>query len=167
MELPSGFWSSFSSGSYLITVPFAGILIDRSNRKTMMLVYDFSSLSALAILLLLQTAGFLEVWHLYIAAVLQGVGSAFQSPSYAAAITTMVSKKQYIRANGLISLLYEIPGIFGPLLAGVMYLVIGLNGILAINLLAFVISIGVLLFVDIPAASQNGGRSAIPYQVFE
>jgi MFS family permease len=113
-------------------------------------VYDFLSLSGLAVLLVLETAGLLEVWHLYISAVLQGIGSAFQSPSYAAAITTMVSKQEYIRANGLISLLYEFPGIFGPLLAGVMYLVIGLPGILAVNLLSFVISIGVLLFVDVP-----------------
>jgi hypothetical protein len=145
-----GILEFFFFASYLVTVPFAGILIDRSNRKTMMLVYDFSSLSAIAVLLALQSAGILDVWHLYIAAVLQGAGSAFQSPSYAAAITTMVSKQQYIRANGLISLLYEVPGIFGPLLAGVMYLVIGLSGILAINLLTFVISIGVLLFVNIP-----------------
>ena len=145
-----GILEFFFFSSYLLAVPFAGILIDRSNRKLMMLVYDLSSLVALTILLLLQTAGILEVWHLYLAAVFQGMGSAFQSPSYAAAITTMVSKKQYIRANGLISLLYELPGIFGPLLAGVMYLVIGLNGILVINLLAFVISIGVLLLVDIP-----------------
>jgi hypothetical protein len=145
-----GILEFFFFSSYLAAVPFAGILIDRSNRKTMMLVYDFLSLAALTVLLLLQTLGLLQVWHLYIAAVFQGVGSAFQSPSYAAAITTMVSKQQYIRANGLISLLYEIPGIFGPLLAGILYLAIGLNGILAINLLAFVISIGVLLFVEIP-----------------
>ena len=145
-----GILEFFFFSSYLLAVPFAGILIDRSNRKLMMLVYDLSSLVALTILLLLQTAGILDVWHLYLAAIFQGMGSAFQSPSYAAAITTMVSKKQYIRANGLISLLYELPGIFGPLLAGVMYLVIGLNGILVINLLAFVISIGVLLLVDIP-----------------
>jgi len=145
-----GILEFFFFSAYLIAVPFAGILIDRSNRKAMMLVYDFLSLIALLVLLLLQTLGLLQVWHLYVAAVFQGIGSAFQSPSYAAAITTMVSKQQYIRANGLISLLYEIPGIFGPLLAGVMYLAIGLNGILGINLLAFVISIGVLLLVEIP-----------------
>jgi MFS transporter, DHA3 family, macrolide efflux protein len=145
-----GILEFFFFSSYLIAVPFAGILIDRSNRKLMMLVYDLSSLASLVVLLFLQTFGRLEVPHLYLAAAFQGMGSAFQSPSYAAAITTMVSKDQYIRANGLISLLYEIPGIFGPLLAGIMYLVIGLNGILAINIFAFVISIGVLLFVEIP-----------------
>lgn len=150
-----GILEFFFFGSYLLAVPFAGILIDRSNRKLMMLVYDFSSFAALTILLLLQAAGLLEVKHLYVAAVFQGMGSAFQSPSYAAAITTMVSKKQYIRANGLISLLYELPGIFGPLLAGVMYLVIGLSGILIINLFALIISIGVLLFVEIPQSPRT------------
>ena len=145
-----GLLEFFFFGAYLITVPFAGIIIDRSDRKKMMLVYDFLSLFGLAVLLALQSAELLEVWHLYVSAILQGIGSAFQSPSYAAAITTMVSKKNYVRANSLVSLLYEIPGIFGPILAGVMYLVVGLNGILAINIIAFVISIGALLFVDIP-----------------
>ena len=145
----------FFFSSYLLAVLFAGILIDRSDRKTMMLMYDFLSLSGLAVLLVLQTAGLLQVWHLYISAVFQGVGSAFQSPSYAAAITTMVSRKQYIRANGLISLLYDIPGIFGPLLAGITYGIIGLSGILALNLIAFVVSIGVLLFVEIPPTPRT------------
>ena len=156
-----GFLEFFFFGAYILTVPVAGILIDRNDRKTMMLVYDFLSLSGLAILLVLQTAGLLEVWHLYVSAFLQGVGSAFQSPSYAAAITTMVSKKQYIRANGLISLLYDIPGIFGPLLPGLMYLIVGLSGILAINLLAFVVSIGILLFVEVPEPPRTveGERS--------
>lgn len=150
-----GFLEFFYFGSYLLATLFAGILIDRFDRKLMMLAYDFLSLSGLAILLVLQSAGLLQVWHLYIAATLQGIGSAFQSPSYAAAITTMVSRRQYIRANSLISLLYDMPGIFGPLLAGMMYMAIGLIGILAINVLAFVISIGVLLFVEIPPAPHT------------
>src|SRR5512147_1341933 len=122
-----GLLEFFYFGSYLLAVLFAGVLIDRSNRKTMMLMYDFLSLSGMAILLVLQMAGLLEVWHLYVVAVFQGIGFAFQSPSYSAAITTMVPRKLYIRANGLMSLLYDIPGIFGPLLAGITYLTLGLN----------------------------------------
>lgn len=149
------FLEFFFFGSYILVVLFAGILIDRSDRKTMMLMYDFLSFSALAVLLVLQTMELLEVWHLYVAAVFQGVGTAFQAPSYTAAITTMVSQQQYIRANSLMSLLYDIPGIFGPVLAGVTYVIIGLSGIIAINLIALVISIGVLLFVNIPATPQT------------
>lgn len=150
-----GLWESFYFGSYLAVVLFAGVFIDRYSRRRMMLVYDFLSLSATAILLVLQTTDTMEVWHLYVAAVFQGVGFAFHSPSYSAAITTLVPRRQYVRANGLMSLLYDAPEIFGPVLAGVLYIAIGLSGILALNLLAFVLSIGALLFVDIPPAPHS------------
>jgi MFS transporter, DHA3 family, macrolide efflux protein len=145
-----GLLEFFFFGSYLLVVLFAGVLIDRYNRKVMMLLYDFMSLSALAVLLVLQSSGNLQVWQLYVAAVVQGVGYAFQSPSYTAAISIMVPQKQYIRANGLMSLLNDGPDIFGPLLAGSLYVVAGLQGVLALNLLALVFSIGTLLFVEIP-----------------
>src|SRR5512134_328413 len=51
----------FFFGSYLLAAPFTGIIIDRSDRKKMMLVYDFLSLSGMAVLLVLQTAGLLAV----------------------------------------------------------------------------------------------------------
>lgn len=153
-----GLLEFFFFGSYMLFALFAGVLIDRYNRKMMMLVYDFLSLSAVAVLLVVQSAGILQVWHLYVSAIVQGIGFAFQSPSYLAAITTMVPKKQYVRANGLMSLLNDGPEIFGPLIAGGLYLITGLNGVLAINLLALVISIGALLFVDVPSNRGSQGN---------
>jgi len=156
-----GSWESIFFGSYLLVVLFAGVLIDRYNRKGMMLVYDILSLSATLLLLVFERAGILSIWHLYIAAVFQGVGFAFQSPSYSAAITTMVSKKQYVRANGFISLLDSAPEIFGPILAVLLIRNIGLSGILTINLLTYVISISALLIAEVPPAPRTveGRRS--------
>jgi MFS family permease len=150
-----GLLEFFFFGSYLLVVLFAGVLIDRYDRKMMMLTYDFLSLSALVVLIVLQLSGNLQVWQLYVASIVQGIGFAFQSPSYAAAITNMVPQKQYIRANGLMSLLNDGPDVFGPLLAGSLYLVFGLQGVLTLNVLAFVFSIGTLLFVEIPATPQT------------
>ena len=156
-----GLLEFFFFGSYLLVILFAGVLIDRYNRKMMMLMYDFTSLSALAVLIMLQSTGQLDVWHLYLAAVVQGIGYAFQAPSYSAAISIMVPQKEYVRANGLMSLLNDGPEIFGPLLAGGLYLVFGLQGVLALNLLALVFSIGTLLFVNVPAPPQSSeGRRA-------
>src|SRR3990170_858014 len=156
-----GLWEFFFFGSYLLVVQFAGVLIDRYNRKLMMLVYDVSSFLVIAVLLLIDTIGKLELWHLYIAAVVLGIGFAFHSPSYSAAITTMVSKKQYVRANGLMALIYDIPEIFAPILGGLLVLVIGLSGVLTINLIAFVLSIGTLLLVEVPSTPHTveGERS--------
>ncbi len=69
-----GLLEFFFFGSYLLVVLFAGVLIDRYNRKMMMLLYDFMSLSALVVLLVLQSAGKLQVWQLYVAAIVQGGG---------------------------------------------------------------------------------------------
>ena len=144
------YWESFFFASYLFFVLFALFFIDRFPRKTMMLLYDFLLMSATAILLVLEASGKLEIWHIYLNAVVQGVGYAFRLPTYSSVITVLVPRKQYVRANGMLSLLYDIPEIFGPVLAGLFFLTLGLKGILAINLISFVFSIGALLFVEIP-----------------
>ena len=144
------YWESFFFASYLFFVLFALFFIDRFPRKAMMLLYDFLLMSATAILLALEISGKLEIWHIYLNAVIQGVGYAFRLPTYSSVITVLVPRKQYVRANGMLSLLYDIPEIFGPVLAGLLFLTLGVKGILAINLISFVFSIGALLFVDIP-----------------
>jgi len=149
------YWESAFFGAYLLMVLFAGVFIDRYSRKMMMLIYDFMGLATAAILLVLQTGGHLTVWHLYVAAILQGIGFAFQAPSYSAAITTMVPRKQFVRANGFVSLLDNAPGIVGPFLAVFLVGFLGLSGVLALNLLSFIVSIGTLLFVEIPATPQT------------
>jgi len=150
-----GSWESLYFGSYLLVVLFAGVFVDRYPRKAMMLVYDVLSLTAAALLLALEASGNLALWHLYVAAALQGIGFAFQSPSYSAAITTMVSKRQFVRANGFIALLDSAPGIVGPLLAVVLFRWIGLGGILVLNLLSYAVSIAALLVVDVPLTPQT------------
>lgn len=156
-----GSWESLFFASYLVVILFAGVFVDRYPRKAMMLVYDFISLTAAGILFLLERSGALSLWHIYIAAIFQGIGFAFQSPSYSAAITTMVSKKQFVRANGFIALLDSAPGIFGPVLAVLLFRNIGLSGILIINLLSYVISISALLVAEVPPTphTAEGERS--------
>lgn len=144
------YWESFFFAAYLCFVLFAMFFIDRFPRKPMMLMYDFLLLSATLVLLVLESAGRLEVWHLYLNAVIQGIGYAFRLPTYSSVITILVPRKQYVRANGMLSLLYDLPEIFGPILAGLLFLTLGLKGILVINLVSFVFSIGALLLVEIP-----------------
>ncbi len=134
----------------LIISPLAGVMVDRHNRKLMMMLSDLLAGLATIAILLLQAFGVLEVWHLFAAAIFQGLGNAFQWPAYSAAISTMVSKEQYGRANGMMSLIEMGPGILAPMLAGALLPLIGLIGILSIDVATFVLAILVLLFVHIP-----------------
>src|SRR5258706_12325427 len=95
-------------------------MVDCHNRKMMMMVSDLGAGLATVAVLVLQAFGVLQIWHLYAAAIFQGLGNAFQWPAYSAAITTMVPKEQYGRANGMMSLVEMGPGVFAPLLAGAL-----------------------------------------------
>jgi MFS transporter, DHA3 family, macrolide efflux protein len=145
----------------LIISPVAGALVDRSNRKLMMMLSDLAAVLGTCILLILSYLGILQVWHLYIVSAIEGTFQAFQWPAFSAAITTMVPKEQYGRANGLLSLAESGSGIFAPVLAGALLGIVGLNGILTIDIITFFIAIGALLIVHVPqpVSTQVGEAS--------
>jgi len=135
---------------FLVLSPLAGVMVDRYNRKLMMMVSDLAAGLSTTILLILFATGHMQFWYLYIAQVLNGIGNTFQWPAYSAAISTMVSKEQYGRANGLMSLLDGGPGVLAPLLAGALLPFIKIQGIMLIDVATFLVAIAALLFVFIP-----------------
>ena len=134
----------------LIVSPVAGALVDRSNRKFMMMISDLASGLATIFVLALYLSGRLEIWHLYIAGAFSGTFQAFQWPAFSAAMTTMIPKEQYGRANGLMSLAETGSGVFAPLLAGALLGFIGLAGVMVIDIVTFIIAILALLIVFVP-----------------
>ena len=139
----------------LIVSPMAGAIVDRHDRKFMMMVSDLASGVVTIIVLILFATGLLEVWHLYITAAISGTFQTFQWPAYSAAISTMLPKKQYARANGMISLAEAGSGIFAPVLAGALLSFFGLNAVFAIDIITFIIAIGALLLVHIPSPKRT------------
>lgn len=135
---------------FLLLSPIAGAMVDRYDRKLMMMVSDLTAVIATAALLIIHASGHLQIWHLYIAAVVNGLGSTFQWPAYSAAISTMVPKENYSRANGMMSLIYSGPAVLAPMLAGILLPIIQLTGILTIDVVTFFLAIGALLIVDVP-----------------
>jgi MFS transporter, DHA3 family, macrolide efflux protein len=140
----------FSFAPSILVSPLAGALVDRWNRKLVMMLSDLAAgLSTIAILILYYTNS-LEIWHLYITGAFASVFQAFQWPAYSAAISTMLPKKHYARANGMISMAESASGIVAPALAGFLLIVIGISGILLIDVVTFVFAVSSLLFVHIP-----------------
>lgn len=133
----------------LISVP-AGTLADRWNRKTVMLVSDAGAgLSTLVVLALVLTSE-LQVWHVYILTVFNAAFSAFQTPAYLSAISTLVPKDKLGRVSGLTQLGRAGPAIIAPLVAGFVFFSVGLQGVLVIDLTTFLIAFATLLAIQIP-----------------
>ena len=139
----------------LLLSPVAGALVDRSNRKLMMMLSDLASGLATVVVAILYVSGHLQIWHLYITGAISGAFQAFQWPAFSAAITLMLPKEQYGRANGMMGLAESGSGILAPILAGALLGLIGLGGILAIDIITFVFAVGALLFIHVPQPQQT------------
>jgi MFS family permease len=144
----------------LLLSPVAGALVDRSNRKIMMMLSDLASGLATVVVLLLFVSGRLEIWHLYITSAVSGAFQAFQWPAFSAAITLMLPKEQYGRANGMMGLAESGSGILSPILAGALLGTIGLTGLLLIDVVTFSFAVLSLLFIHVPQPEQTAEGQA-------
>ena len=146
---------------FLIMSPIAGVMVDRYNRKLMMMISDIAGATATLTLFVLYATGYLQYWHIYVASAIAGIGTTFQWPAYSAAISVMVSKEQYGRANGMMSLIEAGPGVLSPLLAGSLIPLIQIGGILLIDTITFGLAILALavVFVPQPPRTMDGEES--------
>jgi hypothetical protein len=134
----------------VILSPIAGSVADRYNRRVVMILADTgAALSTLAIAIILFS-GNLQVWHIYLTTALSSAFSAFQEPAYRASITMLVPKKDLARAGGIQQIGFAIQSILTPLIASLLYLAIGLQGVILIDFVTFFIAIGALILVRIP-----------------
>lgn len=145
----------------ILISPFAGAWVDRGNRKLMMMLSDMGAAAATLGIFILHWSGHLQIWHLYAAGALTGAFSAFQWPAYSAAISTMVRKEDYGRANGMLSLAESAAGIGAPILAAVLLPLVGLSGVLLLDLLTFSAAFTTLLLVQVPQPKESAaGRDS-------
>ena len=134
----------------ILISPIAGVLIDRWNRRQVMLIANLGAcLGTLAIATLLFV-GQLKIWHLYLFTATNSTWSAFQLPAYAAATTLLVPKQHLGRASGLIHLGQSIARLIAPILAGVLIVVIKIQGILQLSFATFLFAVLTLLIVQFP-----------------
>jgi MFS family permease len=127
-----------------------GIIVDSFNRKQLMILGDsIAAISTIGIGLLYLNNN-LEIWHLYLAATLNGGFGQLQSLAYQTSISQIVPRSQLTKANSMNSAVHYGSVILAPALAGAIYTLIKLPGILLIDFVTFCIAITTLLLVSIP-----------------
>lgn len=142
----------------VILGPFAGAIVDRSDRKWMMILSDLGAgVTTLGIFVLYLT-GNLQIWHLFITNAMEGIFQTFQWPAYSAAITMLVEKKDYARASAMSQLAGNTSNIFAPLLAGgILGLAAphGISLILGFDVVTFLFAVSMLLLVQVPQPKRS------------
>lgn len=149
----------------LLVAPFAGALVDRWDRRWVMIVSDSVAALSTVFIWSLLAIGDLQVWHIAIAVTTGGIAGVFQFPAYMAATTLLVPKEHYGRASGLNQLAFAIGQIASPGLAGYMLITIQMQGIILIDFVTFVFAVITLWLVHIPCppetAQGKAGRGAL------
>ncbi|HWQ47076.1 MAG TPA: MFS transporter, partial [Longilinea sp.] len=148
----------FSCITFVIASPFAGVLVDRMDRRKVMLFSDLGSGIATITMLALFLTGHLAIWHIYVAEGIAGMLEAFQYPAWLSSTSLLVPKEQYTRINGLVGLGRSASRLLAPSIASVLQTTLGLGCVMGVDLVSMTVAVGTLLFVRIPAPplSQEG-----------
>jgi surfactin synthase thioesterase subunit/predicted MFS family arabinose efflux permease len=134
----------------VVLAPIAGALADRWDRRKIMIMADCWAACGTATLAALLWTDHLALWHIYLVVAVGAIANAFQQPAYLAAISQLVPKRYYGKANGIAQLGGSAGLVLAPLLGGALVVAIGLPGIVLIDLATFAIAVTVTCAVRFP-----------------
>ncbi|MEU6347538.1 amino acid adenylation domain-containing protein [Streptomyces sp. NPDC046977] len=134
----------------ILAGPLAGAVADRWNRRVIMLTSDAVAGLAMGGLGLLVLGRGLEMWQIYLAVSVTSVAGAFQRPAYLAAVAQLVPKRYLGHANGISQLGVGVGTVFAPMMGAGLIGVIGVSGVIMIDVFSFAAGVVTLLAVRFP-----------------
>lgn len=148
--------------------PFIGALVDRWNRRLVMIVADSAiAVSTLGLVWLFAT-GRVEVWHVYVIMAIRSLGGAFHHPAMTSSTSLMVPDKHLARISGANQTLSGLINVFAPPLGAFLIETISTHNVLLIDVGTAALAVLPLLFISIPqplrqSAQANGEAERTSY----
>ena len=138
----------------------AGPLVDRLNKKAVLLLTDMGQgLCSLALFALLWT-GELAIWHVYCLNFLSSLIGSLKLPATESTISVLIPKERYVRASGMQSFARGTVEALSPMLAAALLGLTGMPGIMAVDCLTLLVSaVALIAFVKIPRVQQDENRA--------
>ncbi|MFH2103013.1 MAG: MFS transporter [Chloroflexota bacterium] len=150
----------FSMLPSLVVAPFIGALVDRWDRRRVMILSDTGAAACTVLLAVLVHFQALQVWQIYVIMAVNSILRGFQTPAYLASISLIVPKEQLGRANGILQFEGASRYLISPMLAGWLMETIGVTGVMVIDLITFVVGITTVLMVRFPSPKPSGSDGA-------
>ncbi len=137
----------------ILLSPIGGIVADRVNKRNIMVILDFFTAVTIFVFFLLMNKGNLIVLLTVTLMLLYGIAGAYQ-PSVQASIPALVSQDNFIAANSIINTISSFASLIGPVLGGILYSIYGLEPVLWVCMICFIISAVMEIFIKIPFKKQ-------------
>lgn len=143
--------------------PFTGALIDRWNRKRIMMLADTFIALCTFILALLFWFDIAELWHIFALLALRSIGSSFHSPAMQASVPLLAPTEQLTRIAGINQIIASVSQIAGPALGAMMITIWDIEYVLIFDVAGALIAVTSLFFVYIPdpEKTENSERHII------
>jgi DHA3 family macrolide efflux protein-like MFS transporter len=152
----------------IFLAPFSGALVDRWNRKVVMIVADSLIALATLVLVFLFATGWESIWAVYAILLVRSAGGAFHRPAMTSSTSLMVPQAHLSRIAGLNQTLLGLINIVSPPLGALLISLLPTQGVLAIDVGTAVIAVSILAFVAVPQpprqlAQANGTAKKTSY----
>jgi len=145
----------------LLLMPLGGVAADRIERRKILIYTQWLMLVLALIMGALVAANRLQMWHVYVIAILSGVATAYELPSYQSFYPQLVEKEDLTQAISLNQATFHASRIIGPGLAAWFVALWGTAAAFYANAASFLFVIGGLLMIrPRPPANANKGGSA-------
>jgi MFS family permease len=145
----------------LIMGPFAGALVDRWNRKTVMIAADVLRAAVAAGVAILAALGILQVWEVAGAAVAISTASAFFSPALSASLPGVVGDEKLGEANSLSQLGGGVTNVLGPACGAIVLSFLGYPAVYAVNAASFVVSACLVALSSVPPSQGTAPKGRL------
>jgi len=139
--------------------PIAGALVDRWNRRLIMIATDSLVAMMVVILAILYALGLVQIWHIYALMFFRSIGSAFQFPAMQASISLMVKKESLSRVAGINQALNGMVSIIAPAIGALLFELWPLQNVLMIDISTAAIAMLVLGLTRIPQPRRASGEA--------
>jgi len=140
----------------LLVSPFAGVWVDRYNRRTLLLLTQALALAPALLLAALTSAGAIEAWHIIALSLFLGSVNAFDQPSRNAFLLEMVETREHLpNAIALNSMIMHSARFVGPSIAGVVLALAGETACFLLNALSYLALIVALLMMQVKPAAPR------------
>ena len=126
--------------------PFVGALVDRWNRKLVMIIADLVVALATAVLAVLFATGAIQIWHIIAILLTRSAAGVFQGPARTAATTLMVPQEHLSRLGGINQAVDGMINVFSPALGALLLELLPMQGVLAVDIITAAIAISLMIF---------------------
>ena len=158
--------SLFAMLPQILLGPIAGTVVDRGNRRLIMILSDASIALSTLLLAYLFWSNTVEIWHIYAILAIRSAGGAFHYPAMAASTTLMVPKEQLSRVAGANQTLQGLVSIVAPPVGALLVEALSNENILMIDVVTAIIGITPLLFFSIPQPKKAKDHESAPKASF-